>query len=421
MLVALLVSAVVMVVGAMEKAPCTEHERAGTTMATHLCYTDIPVLYAERGLNLPFDWFGGESSKVRPIEYPALIVLYMEASARIAQHLDGDTTAQLAARASRAGERIPQAPGRAPHESTFFWVNAAGLAVLGTAALWLLAGLVHPGTALRFLGLGAPMLVANGFLNWDLLAVFFVVVALVAWRCGRPTLTGVSVGLGTAAKLYPVLLLAGIAILAWRTRRPREAIASIGAALVTWVAVNAPFYLLHPEAWKNFWHFNSERPVSLGSPWYVLSLVGVDLPVHVVNVAYLGWLLLVCAGLVLVGLRASREPDLAALTLLLVTAFVVANKVNSPQYVLWLLPFVVLTSRRWPLLVTWCSIEMLYYVVVWQYLVYDDATWLRQVYVGLAVARRLVEAVVALLVLHDLLRREPRSAHALPNRRSRAA
>jgi uncharacterized membrane protein len=187
------------------------------------------------------------------------------------------------------------------------------------------------------------------------------------------------------------------------------------------VAVNAPFYLLHPEAWKNFWHFNSERPVSLGSPWYVLSLVGVDLPVHVVNVAYLGWLLLVCAGLMLVGLRASREPDLAALTLLLVTAFVVANKVNSPQYVLWLLPFVVLTSRRWPLLVTWCSIEMLYYVVVWQYLVYDDATWLRQVYVGLAVARRLVEAVVALIVLHDLLRREPRSAHALPNRRSRAA
>jgi uncharacterized membrane protein len=414
-LVALLLSAMVMVAGAVEKTPCNEHERVGTTMATRLCYSDIHVLYAGRGLDRPFDWFGGESPRFTPIEYPALTVLFMETSARIAQQIDKHTDGHP------DGRTDGQVDGPAHSESTFYWVSAAGLALVGTAAVWLLAGMMEAGAALRFLGVDTPLLVVTGFLNWDLIAMFFVVVALASWRSGRRTLAGVSIGLGTAAKLYPVLLLGGVLVLALRARRPREAITPVAAAMVTWAAVNAPFYLLHRGPWKHFWTFNSDRRPSLGSPWHVLSLVGVHLSLGAVNAAYLAWMLLACAALVLLGLRSEREPDLAVLGLLLVTAFVVANKVNSPQYVLWLLPLVALTSRRWRLLAGWCAVEMTYYVVVWQYLVYDDVTWLRPVYIGLAVARRLVEAVVALCVLHDLLRGEQDSTaepHALPNRRS---
>ena len=43
--------------------------------------------------------------------------------------------------------------------------------------------------------------------------------AMWAWARRKPVLAGAFIGLGTAAKLYPVLLLVAIAMLAMRTRR----------------------------------------------------------------------------------------------------------------------------------------------------------------------------------------------------------
>ena len=51
------------------------------------------------------------------------------------------------------------------------------------------------------------------FTNFDALATAFATGALLAWARRRPGLAGVLIGLGVAAKLYPLLLLIPLVIL----------------------------------------------------------------------------------------------------------------------------------------------------------------------------------------------------------------
>ena len=50
---------------------------------------------------------------------------------------------------------------------------------------------------------------------------------------------------------------------------------------------------------------------------------------------------------------APRRPRVPQVALLLVAGFVMLNKVDSPQYALWLLPLVVLARPRWASVLIW--------------------------------------------------------------------
>jgi hypothetical protein len=379
-------AAVIVIVGlgAVEKAPCLSDERAGTISARAMCYSDMPVLYTERGLNLPFSWFGGEDPHFQSIEYPPITVLAMEADASITHGIRGES----------------------PDGAMFYWVSAATLAGLGALAIGGLCWLLGPDRSFRLLVLTAPLVIATAFINWDLLPCLLVVGALAAWRAGHLTLTGVCLGLGAAAKLYPLLLLGGIAVLAIRQRNLRPAVVTMATAAVAWTVVNLPFYLLHPAAWRAFWHFNSTRPADFGSPWYALHLLGLGIQTPIINDLYLAWMVAVCVGVLVLALKAPVVPSMESLGLLLTTAFVVMNKVNSPQYVLWLLPLMALATTRWRLLAMWSVAELVYYLVVWQYLTYGQ-WWITPLYIASLLARTAAEAAVAWSVLMDLTGRRP--------------
>ena len=53
----------------------------------------------------------------------------------------------------------------------------------------------------------APAFALTATINWDLLAVALTAAAMLMWSRGRPLAFGILIGLATAAKLYPVLLL----------------------------------------------------------------------------------------------------------------------------------------------------------------------------------------------------------------------
>ena len=65
----------------------------------------------------------------------------------------------------------------------------------------------------------SPLLIVHAFTNWDLLAIGMTAGAMVAWARGRPVLAGALIGLGTATKLYPVLLLGPILLLVLPVRK----------------------------------------------------------------------------------------------------------------------------------------------------------------------------------------------------------
>ena len=71
----------------------------------------------------------------------------------------------------------------------------------------------------------------------------------------------------------------------------------------------------------------------------------------------------------MLALAAPRRPRLPQLCFLLLAAFLILNKVWSPQYVIWLVPLAVLARPRvWPY-VLWQLAEVAYFFGIWGYFV----------------------------------------------------
>src|SRR5205823_9123977 len=79
----------------------------------------------------------------------------------------------------------------------------------------------------------------------------------------------------------------------------------------------------------------------------------------VLNAVVAGCLVLAVAGAAWLTLRAPVRPRVGQLAFLLVAAFLLVNKVWSPQYSLWLLPLAVLALPRWRLVLAWMTVDAL--------------------------------------------------------------
>jgi uncharacterized membrane protein len=112
-----------------------------------------------------------------------------------------------------------------------------------------------------------------------------------------------------------------------------------------------------------------------------------------------------CVAVALLGLLAPRRPRLVQLTFLVVVAFLLVNKVYSPQYVLWLLPFAALSRPRWRDMLIWQSTEILYFFAVWMHIGNffvgeGQQDWAYALAIGL---RMLGQLYLVVLVVRDIL------------------
>jgi uncharacterized membrane protein len=76
-----------------------------------------------------------------------------------------------------------------------------------------------------------------------------------------------------------------------------------------------------------------------------------------------------CIAIAGLALTAERRPRLAQLVFLVVAAFLLTNKVYSPQYVLWLIPLAVLARPSWRDFLIWQAGEVLHFVGTWMFLI----------------------------------------------------
>jgi uncharacterized membrane protein len=352
--VALLVGTCVYLAGMVFRLPC-RITVAGQSIEQYrnLCYSDIGLLYGGRGLlegNVPYL----DSGSYPVLEYPVLTGWFLELERRIAVLLGAPTGTGL------SDQQAVDATLR------FVDVNAVVLGALFLLTVWAQSRTVpdRPWDALMVAA--SPCVAAAALVNWDLLPVALTATALLAWSRRHPGLAGVLLGLGMAAKLYPVLLLGPLLLLCLRARRLRDfGVALVGFG-VAWAAVNLPVLLLAPDAWLSFWRFNSERLGDFGSLWYVFVLAG--RPVPHLNAVSGGLFALACMGLALLILLAPRRPRLGSVAFLVIAAFLMTNKVYSPQYVLWLLPLLVLARPRWRDWLVFTVGELVYFVAIWWHL-----------------------------------------------------
>jgi len=369
--VLLALTAVCFALGMVKAAPCYQDQWSHSESNYRLmCYSDLPYLYTGRGF-AERQWPYQDDELVRAryaaMEYPVVISYWAWWTAAITQQLSGGP--DVAARALLPVDSLGIDPGVRKEVLRFVAVNAVGFALLALLSVWLLAG-VHrhrPWDALLFAV--SPTLALAGLVNWDLLAVACVAGTLWAWARGRPVLTGALIGLGTAAKLYPLFLLGGVLAICVRERRFRELGLVVTAAAGTWLALNVPAYVAGPEDWKTFWRFNSDRTADLGSIWLVIDQhLDLGIAAHTINAW--SWMLfgIWCVGVFVLTQLAPVTPRLDQLGFLVVVGFLLVNKVYSPQYVLWLLPLAVLARPRLRDQLVWQTTEILYFAGVWWYL-----------------------------------------------------
>ena len=313
----LLVTAAVVLLGAAQKAPCANERwvvhREGQPFP---CYSDVSDLYlAEQlgGGRVPY--LDACRPAERPCdEYPVLTMEVMWAAAAIA--------------------------GGAPDAfAGFFWANIAILLICALLTTWSLEKL----RARTVLFAAAPVLLIYGSINWDLIPVAAVALATLMFLRKRDLPAGVLLGIGAAAKVYPALLVIPFALERDRTSR-RDAVKLIAAAALTWLALNVPFAIAAYPGWSRFFRYNGARFSDYESLWRILCSFGPCFGPRTVNLLSA---VLTIAGTWWVWRRTvRRHPDLPrwAMSFPLLVVLLCASKVWSPQYGLWLLPFLALSG-----------------------------------------------------------------------------
>jgi uncharacterized membrane protein len=320
------------------------------------CYSDVIPLYGLERLqdgDLPYktSWTDGDGGRTRYMEYPVVTGMLQYGVMAVTKAV--------------VSTRDPAQPQR-PEVITYFTVMALVLALSWLVAVACTIPLAARKRDVALMAL-SPLLAVHAFTNFDTLAVALAAGGMLAWARQRPVAAGVLLGLGAAAKLYPVFVLGALLVLCLRAGRMRPWWQAMGGAVAAWAAVNAPIALLYPQGWWEFFRLNSTRPADHDSIYNAISVftdwAGFDGPLyqgdspHNLNLVTLGLFALVCLAVAVIGLTAPQRPRVASLVFLIVAGFLLTNKVWSPQYSLWLVPLALLALPRWIPLLAWMSVD----------------------------------------------------------------
>jgi uncharacterized membrane protein len=280
------------------------------------CYTDIPALYRSeqlQGGRLPY--LTACTTSTSPCdEYPVASMYALRLAAWL----------------------VP------PGADAVRWFFGWAALILLACALWTTWCLERLG-ARTILFAAAPVLLVSGTTNLDLIAVAATTTATVAYLAGRRRGAGIALGIGAAAKLYPLLALIPFGA-EDRRAGDRGAVRSLsGWTVGTALVLNLPFAVAGFASWATFFRLNASRPADYDSIWGVpcafnacLPNVWVKVAAPVATVALAWWIWRSAV---------RRQPDLPRWVLLfpLLIAVLLLGKVWSPQYSLWLLPWFALT------------------------------------------------------------------------------
>ena len=311
----------------------------GTNWATpdqyiHACYSDLPSLFGERGMD---DNTWPYASDTNAVEYPVLTGLVMYATSFVAHT-----------------------------PASYFNFNALLLAFLFIFIIFIVRKIKPEFT---YLVPVAPAMIASLYINWDLWAIATMMLAIYWFDRKAYLYSSIAIAVSISTKFLPVFLLLPIIFILWRSNQIREMFKYAATTVAIWLAINLPFALTTPTGWWRFYKLNMERDADWGSLWLAFNQLGLGLA----NLNYLAILLLLIGltAFVIFLFEVKNTPTLSSLAFIVLAIVMIASKVYSPQYVLWLTPLAViaLTNKKdlhafW----IWQIAETMYHVAIWQHL-----------------------------------------------------
>jgi uncharacterized membrane protein len=219
----------------------------------------------------------------------------------------------------------------------------------------------------------APAIILYSFHNWDLLVVAAAVGGIYLWWKKEPIWAAVLFGIGGAFKLYPIFFLAPLALEMWVKEEKREAIRAAIAGGGTLLAVNLPFMIANFEGWSITYTFHERRGPNFDTIWCTLRDNCLAEPFW--QPSTLNTVTAVLTGAFFIGalgfgwMRAQKEGRYPFIQVCgaLLAAFLLWNKVHSPQYTLWLIPFFVLIRVHFLWWVGYAIADLMVYIGVFRW------------------------------------------------------
>ena len=300
----------------------------------HACYSDLPALFEARGLSSN-EWpFASDDNSV---EYPVVTAMVMYATSFAANS-----------------------------PVSYFNINIFFLILLFIATV-LVVRKIRPEFA--YLVPIAPAMIASLFINWDLWAIASMMIAIYWFDRKQYLASSVLLGISISTKFLPIFLLIPIVFIFWRDAKMKEAIKYLAITFGIWLAINLPFALTTPTGWWRFYKLNLDRGPDWGSFWLALQQLGINLT----NLNYLSVLLLLIAltTIAILLFELKYTPSLASVAFFVIASVMLASKVYSPQYVLWLTPLAVIAltnSKDLHAFWLWQTTEIIYHIAIWQHL-----------------------------------------------------
>ncbi|MDQ1318864.1 MAG: hypothetical protein QG655_107, partial [Actinomycetota bacterium] len=184
---------------------------------------------------------------------------------------------------------------------------------------------------------------------------------------------------------------------------------------LTWLVVNLPVLLLYPRGWSEFFRLNTRRAADMDSLYNVVTSftgwrgfdpgLGFWQPPLLLNAVVAVLFLSACAGVAYIAFTAPRRPRVAQLAFLVVAAFLLTNKVWSPQFSLWLVPLAVLALPHRRILLAWMTIDALVWVPRMLYLFGEQKMGLpEQWFTATVLVRDVAVLVLVGLVIRQIYR-----------------
>jgi uncharacterized membrane protein len=286
---------------------------------SRLCYNDIQPLYHSRGIDhgvFPYihATLTGTQGRHGFNEYPVLTGIFMWATG------------------------LPAQSG-----SSYLVITMVLLSVCAVAVTWLLWTMVE---VRAVYWAASPILALYAFHNWDILAITAAVVGIYQWRRGRPLLAAVAFAVGAAFKLYPALFIVPLVFDEIAGRRSAKAVEVGGVGFGALALINLPFILANASGWWATYRFHADRaPTTSGTVWSVIDPALSTTAENLLSFLALASALVIIT-IALVAVAQDGRYRVVEWCAAATAAFILLNKVSSPQYILWLVPFLALLRVR---------------------------------------------------------------------------
>jgi hypothetical protein len=199
-------------------------------------------------------------------------------------------------------------------------------------------------------------------------------------------------------------------------RAPRRALAVVGSAIVTFALINLPFAIAGFDGWLATYEFHTLRGPNFDNIWAVRDFGPIRLPfleperLNLVTALFTGAFFV--SALAVGWWRGKRVGGypVVAVSGALLAAFLLFNKVHSPQYALWIMPFFVLLRVPLAWWAGYSAVDLAVYVGVFRFFhqscatnncqLFDDPTgWQQLMTAGVFLRAFMLMALFAVFLL----------------------